>query len=324
MRLLIVGFGNVGRSLARLISKEEEYSGKIRVVCIADSKTQIVSNSGLDLADVIRRKEERGTVGDERRVELKELIERCDPDTVVELTNTNPVDGEPGFSHIRDAIVSGRDVVTANKGPIAIGFHALRELALRNRVQLRYSGTVGAGTPILDFGKTCSRGDKIMSIKGILNSTSNYVLSLMESKGVNMREAIDAARKEGYAEADVTMDISGRDSALKLVIIANHLLGTRITPEEVKTTGIEHIELNAIRKALKKGKRIRLVANAGSDYTVSPQELDESDPLCVSGPMNSFCIKCKYSGEKYVIGKGAGGMETAVAVLRDILSIGGR
>lgn len=324
MRLLIVGFGNVGRSLAKLISEEEEYSGKIRVVCIADSKTQIVSNSGLDLTDVIRRKEERGTVGDESRAELKELIERCDPDIVVELTNTNPLDGEPGFSHIRDAIVSGRDVVTTNKGPIAIGFHALKELALRNRVQLRYSGTVGAGTPILDFGKTCSIGDKIVSIRGILNSTSNYVLSLMESKGLSMREAIDTARKEGYAEADVSMDISGKDSALKLVIIANHLLGTRITPEEVKTTGIEHIDLNAIKKALKKGKRIRLVANAGNDYTVSPQELDQSDALCVSGPMNSFCIECKYSGEKYIVGKGAGGKETAVAVLRDILSIGGR
>ena len=326
MRLLIVGFGNVGQNLARLLSSERDETAKrvkdkIRVVGIIDSKTQLIDSSGIDLRLSIKRKEQNGSVGRERRADFKEVLERCDPDAVIELTNTNPVDGEPGFTHIREAIVSGRDVVTTNKGPIALYFQALRELASRNNVRLKFSGTVGAGTPILEFGKMCATGDDILSIKGILNSTSNYVLSLMETYNISLNKAIVQARRLGYAEADSSMDISGKDSMLKLVIIVNYLLGKRITPADVKTEGIEKIGVERVRDALKRRKRIRLVASTEKGYRVCPEELEALDPLCVSGPLISLSLQCRYSGTKYIIGQGAGGIATAVAVLRDVISL---
>jgi homoserine dehydrogenase len=329
LRILIVGFGNVGQSLAKLLIRKrgEMKKGKIpeiKVVGILDSKTQVIESEGVNIASALKRKEINGQVGIERRSDFNEILDSSDPDVVVELTRTNPVDGEPGFTHIKEALIARKDVVTANKGPIALGFHALRELASRNSVQLRFSGTVGAGTPILEFGKICATGDEILSLRAILNSTSNYILTMMERNNLNLEEALALSKERGYAEADSRMDISGKDTALKLVIVVNYLLGKRITLDEIYVKGIENIDNSSIRNAIGKKKRIRLVASSGKRYEVKPTELDVSDPLCVYGPMSAIHLRCRFSGDKYLVGPGAGGTETAIAVLRDILYLKGR
>lgn len=326
MRILLLGFGNVGKSLARLIQKESEsiksiLKTDIRIVGIKDSKGFVFDEDGLKIEKIVQIKEKEGSVGQSTNLSYREIIDSCDPDVVVDTTPTNPYEGEPSFTYIRDALSMGKHVVTTNKGSIALGFHALNELAKRNNVRLKFSGTVGGGTPLLYFARTCAIADKIVSVCGVLNSTSNYVITLMEEKKLSMDEALKIAVEKGYAERESSNDINGNDSALKLVILANYLEIARISINDVSVLGIQNITKKDIERAERKRKRIRLIAYAGKKFYVSPVEIESENPLAVVGPMNSLCVKCKYSGEKFITGKGAGGTETAVTVLRDIISL---
>ena len=161
---------------------------------------------------------------------------------------------------MKAAFESRKHVVTCNKGPLAIAYYALHELARHNGVQLRFSGAVGGGTPVLDFGKTCSMGDQLIGIRGILNGTCNYILTRMEQQGVSFDEALEGAKNAGYAEADPSLDIDGYDSAVKLVITANHLLLSKAGIKDVKVGGIRGISREEVLKTRKEGKAIRLIA----------------------------------------------------------------
>ena len=162
-------------------------------------------------------------------------------EVLIEATPTNFKTGEPGFSHMKAAFESRKHVVTCNKGPLAMAYYALHELARHNGVQLRFSGAVGGGTPVLDFGKTCSMGDELVGMRGILNGTCNYILTKMEEEGLPFDEALEGAQKAGYAETDPSLDIDGYDSAVKLVITANHLLLSKAGIRDVKVRGIRGI-----------------------------------------------------------------------------------
>jgi homoserine dehydrogenase len=242
---------------------------------------------------------------------------------LIEATPTNFKTGEPGLSHIRAAFISKKHVVTCNKGPLGIAFYALRELARHNAVRFRYSGAVGGGTPILDFGKTCSTGDEVTKVTGILNGTCNFILTKMEQEHLGFQQALALAQKGGYAERDPTLDINGYDSAVKIAIIANHLNLSRATAAEVKVRGIEAISLEDVGRAAEKGMAVRLLATAEKELTVGPVIIPRDDPLCVSGPYNAVKFHCRSSGPKVIVGKGAGGPETASSMLRDLIEIRG-
>jgi len=245
---------------------------------------------------------------------------------LIEATPTNFRTGEPGFSHMKAAFESKKHVVTCNKGPLALAYYALHELARHNGVQLRFSGAVGGGTPVLDFGKTCSMGDRLTGIRGILNGTCNYILTKMEGEGLTFDEALEGAKKEGYAEADPSLDIDGYDSAVKLVITANHLLLSKAGIKDVKVRGIRGISSQEVVRAKKEGKAVRLIASVSPEggLAVAPTLIERKHPLCISGANNAVEFECEYSGPKVIIGKGAGGPETASSLLRDLLEIRGR
>jgi homoserine dehydrogenase len=329
MRLALVGFGVVGGSLARLLQlKSVELatnSGLLpKVVCVVDSRTYSEDPEGLDLNKLIRSKAKTGSVGRPKGARsTAEIIRRVEADVLVETTQTNFKSGEPGFSHIKAAFQSKMSVVTANKGPLAVAFQSLAELARHNNVYFKFSGAVGGGTPILDFGKSCSKGDTITGISGILNSTSNFILTHMERDGLDFKSALKYAKKEGYAEADPSLDVDGFDSAVKLVILVNYLTSKRVTMRDVGIEGIRSISLKDVERAKEAGKAVRLIASADSKLTVSPQLLDTTDPLCVSGAYNAVKFGCEFSGDKVIVGKGAGGMETASSILRDLIDIRG-
>jgi len=237
------------------------------------------------------------------------------------VTPTNIKDGEPALSHIKTAFKSGKHVVTTNKGPLALALPALTELADYNKVYLRFSGTVGAGTPVLDLAKKCLLGDRIISIRGILNGTTNYILTEMDERHITFQLALENAQRLGYAEADPSMDVDGLDAACKLVIMANWIMDKKVTLKNVKIQGIRNVTLQALKEAAKKGCTVKLIGSINDDLKVMPTEISRYDPLCVGGVLNAVTFVSEFAGEETVIGRGAGGMETASAILRDLLDI---
>ncbi len=326
MRLVLAGFGVVGQSFVKLLDEmtpelASVYGFVPRIVAILDSSGCTSDEKGLDARRVLRTKAKTGTVGPQPRKTAREIISATEAEVLVEATPTNFKSGEPGLSHIRAGFISKKHVITCNKGPLGIAFHALGELARHNSVQFRYSGAVGGGTPILDFGKICSTGDEVTKVTGILNGTSNFILTRMAEDGLPFGSALALAQKSGYAEKDPTLDVNGYDSAVKISIIANHLKLSRATAAEVKVTGIEDVSLDRVRAASAAGKAVKLIATAEKTLGVEPVLIAKDDPICVSDTYNAVKFHCRSSGPKVIVGKGAGGPETASSMVRDLIEI---
>jgi homoserine dehydrogenase len=331
MRIILVGWGVVGQSFAQIITQRKKelakkYGFRPRIVAIIDKKGAAINPKGLDLEEMLALKKDKGTVAASSQygcpdMTALEAIESVEAEAIVEVTPTNIETAEPGLSYIKTAFRTGKHVVTTNKGPLALALPALTELADYNNVCLRFSGTVGAGTPILEFAKNCLQGDKIVSVRGILNGTTNYILTEMDEKHITFDEALKAAQKLGYAEADPTMDVDGYDAAAKLVIMANWIMNKKLTLADVKVQGIRDVKLEALKKAAEKGNTIKLVGSINTTAKVKPTEISRHNPLCVSGVLNAVTYVSEFAGEETIIGRGAGGMETASAVLRDLLDI---
>ncbi len=328
MRIILIGFGVVGQNLVKLLLSRNAdlyalYGMKPRIVAVIDSKGSAVSTSGLDLHRLLETKRTKGTVSNYdvgAKKDVADIIESIDAEVVVEATPTNLKTGEPGITNITTAIKNGRNVITTNKGPLALALPSLIELAEYNDIILRFSGTVGGGTPILEFAKRCLKGDRIISFRGILNGTTNYILTKME-EGLSFNDALSDAKEKGYAEAEPSLDIDGYDAAAKLVIMANWVMGMKVTMKDISFTGIGNITTDDMKNALKNHNAIKLIAASNKGLTVKPTEIPKNDPLCVNGTLNAVTFSSEYSGQQTIIGRGAGGMETASAVLRDLIEI---
>lgn len=332
MRVLLVGFGVVGQSFVDLVENEakkldHDYGLRPKIVGIVDRKGAALSPAGLDTKKALASKKLSGTleklghdVYHEGRTGV-EAIKDLECEVVVETTPTELTKGEPGLSHVKAAMMEGRHVICTNKGPLAIAMPALIELAHHNGVVFKFSGTVGGGTPILDFAKKCLEGSTIKSINGILNGTSNYILSRMTTEGVAMEDALAEAQRLGYAEADPTYDIGGLDTACKLVITSNYVLGSSMSIKDLDIKGIAKISQKDIEGAKTRGNVIKLIGRVDEVAKVAPQEISMTHPLNVSGTFNAVSFDTYPAGEVTLVGKGAGGKETASSVLRDLIEI---
>jgi homoserine dehydrogenase len=331
MRIILIGYGVVGQSftkllLSKLVDLYNLYGMKPRIVACVDNKGSAIDTSGLNIQRLLEIKKNKGTVGkyynnNKSKLEPIQIIENIDAEIVMELTPTNLKDGEPGLSHIISAMKYGKNVITVNKGPLSVAFSSLIELANFNGISFKFSGTVGGGTPILEFAKRCLKGDRIVSFKGILNGTTNYILSKME-EGLTFTDALNDAQIKGYAETVPSLDIDGYDAAAKLVIMANWLMGMKVALEDVNRNGITTVKTQEVSEALKKGNAVKLIAICeNKKLVVKPMEVSKLDPLCVNGTLNSVTFSLEYAGNQTIIGRGAGGIETASAVLRDMIEI---
>ena len=328
MRLIICGMGVVGQSFVKLLIDSSEslykkYGIKPRIVACADSNGVAYSQTGLDLEKLLIVKKKYGTVAkySEEKLHFENYIENIDAEVFLELTPTNLISGEPGLSHIISALRTHKNVITVNKGPLALSFPSLIELSDYNNVMLRFSGTVGGGTPVLEFAKHCLKGDKITSFSGILNGTTNYILTKM-TEGFTFDEAFNDAKIKGFAEAESSLDIDGDDAAAKLVIMANWIMGYKVSMKDVDKRGIADVKLDDINDAIKNRKNIKLIAKCDDkNLYVKPSIISTDDPICVNGTLNAVTFKSVHSGDQTIIGRGAGGMETASSVLRDLIEI---
>lgn len=331
MKVTLVGFGNLGRGLARVLLEKAEYLKETvgfspKIVAAVDVEGAAIDRDGLDIENLLDTAEEEGAVigypDSEEGISTTDVIEEVDSDLVVELTPTSIEDGEPGITHIKKAMSLGKHVVTSNKGPLVVAFQGLEELADESGVEFRYSATVGGAVPVLGLAQKQLSGDRISEIRGVLNGTTNYILTRMTNEGVPFDVVLREAQELGIAEKDPTLDIEGVDTAAKLTILANALLDRNVKLEDVEVEGITRLSTDLTRLAQDTGNEVRLVGIASSDtLEVAPKLVASGDPLAVRGTLNSVTLKTDLAREITVTGFGAGPRETSSALLGDIVDV---
>jgi homoserine dehydrogenase len=322
IKIAIIGMGSVGRGVAEMVSKKDL---GIIVTGIADSKSGMINSKGLDIPAILAKKKQSGLCG-EPGLTAREVIKTGDYDLLVEVSPTNALSGEPAITHIKTALSRKKHVVTSNKGPIALACKELQTLAEQNGVELRYEATVAGAIPIMHTLEHGLAGNEILAIFGVLNGTCNYILTRMAAEGLTYEQALMEARELGYAEADPTYDVKGIDAAIKLVILANTIWGNGVKLEDVSCTGIDLLTPDALRLAENEGCTIRLIAEAiprKKLLRVSPRIIEKTHPLVVDGTLNALTLETDMAKEITLIGRGAGSIETASAIIGDILFING-
>ena len=331
MRIILAGFGVVGRSLLEIIGERggelrRLYGLNPRFVAIVDRGGAAVSEQGLEPLQALQVKKFKKTVAEypelgRRGLGVEDVLDDVEADIYIDATPTNIIDGEPSYTYLRKALTKKLHVVTVNKGPLALALPALKEIANHRRVILRFSGSVGGGMPVIEFARQCAMGDRVIRVEGILNGTTNYILTRMEEDGLSFEKALREAQEKGFAERDPTLDIKGIDTAVKLVILANEVLGIKSTIQNVKIKGIDEIRLEDVEKAAERGEVIRLLGKVDGGLRVEPTAIRREDPLAVKYAMNAVAFHTENSGRHIITGKGAGGRETATAIIRDLIQI---
>ena len=336
-KLMIIGCGVVGQGLLEIIKSKKL---DISVVAISDfKKGSICCADGLCLTTVLELLKSGKSLEDYRcdpdcsdgkmykGRDALETIRRCDADIMAEMTFTDIKTGQPATQHIEEALKKGMHVTTSNKGPAALQYNRLSKLAAENGVKFLIEGTVMSGTPVFDLARECLAGCKITEVKGILNGTTNYILTKMEQEGWSYDDALNKAQELGYAEADPTADVEGYDALAKVVILSNVLLGGNISPDDVPCEGISKVSLEDVKSAADEGMRYKLIGSTRLEgekiiASVKPVKLPLSDPLTgVDGANNALTFDTDLMGKITIQGAGAGKIETGYSIFVDILNI---
>ena len=328
MKVFISGFGTVGQGFLEtvLIKKpyvQQRYSELLSVVGVCDSQSYIIDSKEICGLCALGNKATSKYCGHDMRngKTTIDLMQMVDFDVLVECTPTNLKDGGDGYKNIKWALEHGKDVITVNKGPLALKFSELDAIAKKNGCMLRYEGSVGGAMPIINLCRNDLGGQRIKSIQGILNGTCNFILSKMDN-GMPFERALKEAQQLGYAETDPTNDVDGFDSASKAVILANSIFGRDVTINDVDITGIRSITEDAIAIAAENGMVIRLIVEVSPDkLEVAPRLIPKGHSLSISGTKNKAVINTDLAGPVSVSGRGAGRRETASAILSDLLAI---
>lgn len=339
MRLLFIGFGTVGQGLAGLLVRKKEllsnnYGLDYRVVGISDKiKGSLVDPAGINLSDVLEQAGRGGNLSDmpggKFEGEALDMIQQVEADVMLEATYTDIETGEPATSHIREALERGMHVVTTNKGPVALNYEELQELAEEKGVRFLFEGTVMSGTPMINFIRENLAGCDILEIKGILNGTTNYILTRME-EGLSYDEALKKAQELGYAEAIPDADVMGWDALAKVTILAKCVFGAEAKPFDYPCEGITGITAASISDAKARNKRFKLIGRVFRERnmvkaSVGLEEIDLAHPLAsIMGAINAATITTDALGDVTVVGPGAGKEATGFSMLVDLLAIGGR
>lgn len=326
VRLFISGFGTVGQGLIEVLDRrrdffDNKYGEQPVIVGVIDSRTAAVNKKGLDMKAVVERKVKEGTVSPVTYKDATEVMDSVDYDILIEVSPTDVKTGGTGLKNITHALEKGKDVITVNKGPLALKFQELIALAKKNGCKFRFEGSVGGAMPIINLCHENLNGEKITSIRGIFNGTCNYILSKMDN-GQPFEQALKEAQQLGYAETDPTNDVEGYDAATKVVILANSVFHRNVTFKDVCITGITGITPDAIAQAAAHNMVIRLIGEiSDTRLEVSPRLIPIGHPLSIAGTLNIAQIDADLAGPVTITGRGAGKIETASAILSDLIAI---
>ncbi|MDR2829695.1 MAG: homoserine dehydrogenase [Methanobrevibacter sp.] len=333
MRICLIGFGAVGQGVAKAISlKKKDIKDKfnidLKIVGVSDSSGSAINQEGLDEKLLLDIKSKTCKVSDyseygSTNIQGIELLDSVDYDCLIEATPTDVKTGEPAKSLTLKAFAGKKDVVTSNKGHLALFFNEIINKAKENDVEFRFEASVGGAMPIINFSKKTLPSSKIESIIGILNGTTNFILSRMTSEGSSYKDTLKESQILGIAETDPTQDVEGIDAACKTVILANSILGIDCVYDDIDIEGISNISSEAIELAKKEGYLIKLIAEVSKyNLKVAPRLVKKNSPYAVDGTLNMATLKIDLADKVTVVGKGAGSLETASAILTDLINIG--
>jgi homoserine dehydrogenase len=337
VRIMLCGFGRVGQTFAYLLDQkrtwlQSDYGLEISVVGTVDIGGAAVSPEGLVLEDLVSHVKKGGHVEDfgnfgRKGLSGPELLSSGIADLLVETTPTNIIDGEPGLTHLRTALSHGLHVVTAAKGPLVVRYGELKSLAREKGVRLMISAATAAALPTLDVGLTCLTGARILKAEGILNGTTNYILTRMEEGQVSYEEALGEAQRMGVAEPDPSLDVEGRDTANKILLIANEVFGSYLTLKDIPVKGIVGIAGAELQAARAKGMVIKLIGRAeraeGSvQASVGPAAIPLDHPLArVRGTEKAMSYLTDTMDWVTISGGKSNPLGAAAAILKDIINI---
>ena len=341
VRCLLVGLGNVGRRFLELVDRkrdllERELGLELVLVGAADTSGAAVCTSGLDLRKVVQLKIEGQGVAEypdwgQPGLSALEMIQAadatCDCGLMLEASPANLTDGQPGLGCIEEALARGMHVVTANKAPLVLAFPHLMDLARACGVQLRFDATVAGGLPAVNLGQRDLAAAHIYRMEGVLNLTTNYILTRMADDALSYEEALGDAQAAGHAETDPSLDVEGWDAANKLVILAHSVLGYPATLDDVSVEGILGVAAEMPSLSAAGRKRLKLVAVAeeeGDGYrlSVQPTWLEEKHPLAQLGPKQMGIVyHSDISGVLSAAIVEETPVPTAFAMLRDVVGI---
>jgi homoserine dehydrogenase len=332
--LALVGFGHVGRRFARLLGECRARLGfDWRVIGIATARhAQTWNPTGVDLDRALARVEAGlplDSRGGQSALDVIDRMRESDASlrVLVETTTLDIRAGQPAIDHVRRGFAAGCHVVTANKGPAAFAYEALRDEARDGGVSFLFEGAVMDGVPVFNLVRETLPAIEIFGFRGIVNSTTNHILSALE-RGEPFAPALARMQDAGIAEADPSLDIDGWDAAAKVAALANVLMHARITPHQVRRRGIDHASGPAALRAMDAGRRLRLVAAAtrqvdGSiEASVGPVELPTTDLLAgLRGQANALLLETDLLGEIAICQLDGSLTQTAYALLSDLITI---
>lgn len=340
IRLALTGFGNVGQGVATLLRDHAaeyhtDHGVNLILTGVADRGGAAVAPTGLDPESLLRAKQADGTVAGDVHGETElagtRFLQQSEADILLETASTNYQDGEPGWSYIRAALQRDMHMVLASKGALVLHYAEIMAEARESQVGVRFGGTVGAPLPVLEITERVLIGTRISSVAGILNGTTNQILTAM-ARGASYDEGVRQAQEIGIAETDPTLDVDGWDAAAKAVIVANAVLGGKLHLADVRRTGIRDITAGDLEEAGRQGETIKLVARVRADEggvwaEVKPERHSVNSFLGrLNGanmgvsfraePLGDLNLSIEESGSG-----GSGGISTALTVLRDVVNL---
>jgi homoserine dehydrogenase len=339
-RIILCGFGKVGQAFARLLHERREllqrrYALELDLVAVVDIGGAALAPRGLPMippAELLAHVKAGGTVegfGDFGMPGAtgEAVIDSLGADLIVEATPTDLTTGEPGLRHMRAALRRGLHVVAANKGPLVLCYAELQALSQQHQGQIYMSAATAAALPTLDVGQTGLAGAQILSIEGILNGTTNFMLTKMQDEGYQYLNALQEAQARGIAETDPTLDVEGFDTANKLILLSNTLLGTGYGPNDVSRRGITDVTPQMVLDARHAGKSLKLIGRADLSHgrvrlSVAPEELALDHPLAsVHGAEKAVTYETDTMGRVTVMGGQSSPTGAAAALLKDIINL---
>jgi homoserine dehydrogenase len=335
INLALLGFGHVGRAFARLLLHRrgwfsKEFGLEWRITGIATrNHGSAIDPQGLNLQRIVRSWKPNSDLYRHHNgpacSSSIDFIRLCGADVLIE-TSILDLSGEPATTYIREALGAGLHVLTTNKGPVATHFRSLTRLARLRGVRFLYEGTVMDGAPVFNLVRQSLPGTRIRSLRGILNSTTNHILTQME-QGATLEFALKYAQDQGIAESDSNLDLEGWDAAAKLSILIQALMGGSTTPAEIKRQGISDDTGKLVRAAVRRDRRVRLVARAyrqGGKVIgkVEPEELEIFDPLAaIRGLSNILILNTDTMRELAIVENNPSVEQTAFALFSDLVTV---
>jgi homoserine dehydrogenase len=337
VRVVVCGLGRVGKAFVNLLIQKEKdlqsrYGLDLKVTAAVDIGGAAVSPQGLPLKELMAHLEKGGSVETLHGFGRKgftgvEALSSDFADLLVETTPTNIKDGEPGLTHLLTALKNKRHVVTAAKGPLVLRYKDLKTLAEKNRVKLMISAATAAALPTLDVGLSCLAGTEVISAEGILNGTTNYILTRMHEEGTPYADALAEAQRMGVAEPDPSLDVEGRDTGNKILLIANEVFQAGLSLQDISVQGITKVTPAEIQGAKKEGKIIKLIGkvekkNGKIVASVAPLALPTEHPLAgIRGTEKAISYMTDTMDRVTVSGGKSNPVGAAAALLKDVIRI---